>query len=57
MGDAYSGYNYRILIRGIFAWNPTGAEQKVYSGCGSSKDRVRFPEDVLVVNEGEPVIR
>ena len=24
--------------------NPTGADRKVYSGCGSSKDRVRFAE-------------
>ena len=42
--DAYSGYNYRF-DRSIFCMaNPTGADRKVYSGCGSSKDRVRFAE-------------
>lgn len=35
-----------IVLIGVFFCmaNPTGADRKVYSGCGSSKDRVRFAE-------------
>lgn len=35
--------------------NPTGADRKVYSGCGSSKDRVRFAEGHSGDECGEPI--